>query len=622
MTVPAPKRRRAALDAEERPTPDRVDPAPSNAPLPRDAASTIIALQRAAGNAAVVKALRPPSAADVPVQRDDTKDPFQPVVSATVSDLSLETGHTAELGFTIDNFASRGGSKIGMGTRISDGRVLRDRRQFGEEQPDRRKGRWSLKVEGGGDGVAQAVGSATAWSEGKPERKVGQAAVRVTVSNPAARAEGALKAIDERRKKGEAIGADEQNLAESTAIHAAETVASKAGGSHGTEIAAVAGSLQNHITIIEAARARGYLQAVGDLSAKGMDKTADYDAFGRSLAGNLLWALSGVLPGAPLVTLATEGLGKFFTAKWHAPGPAQAAIVGTIGAMLAQFSAGLPSSTSSSARKILLEQTLTQANSTACNALRRAVPEYLAGAVAASPPTPGTDAVRYKSDLEIATRYALYGEVFLNKLNDGELPDAGKIQADARDNLLRQYVVANAALDDGTVVPTRSAQDSAEVEAAVDLMGGKEKLKIAPYELVANQMRAAAADMACTIDMDPAKLAAGLPAGNMYAPVTSFRSSELFGYRGGPDGWQQLFSKKIVRPDPEFDSEYYLPGLEGIDSLNVRREDLVSAVVGGQTVYSATNLYFSVRGAGKKVNYGMGLIDIPARFFIRYRVSP
>lgn len=54
-------------------------------------------------------------------------------------------------------------------------------------------------------------------------------------------------------------------------------------------------SILDQISRIESARARGYLQAVGDLSAKGLDKEEDYDAFAQSMAGNLLWALSGVL---------------------------------------------------------------------------------------------------------------------------------------------------------------------------------------------------------------------------------------------------------------------------------------------------------------------------------------
>jgi hypothetical protein len=54
-------------------------------------------------------------------------------------------------------------------------------------------------------------------------------------------------------------------------------------------------------------------------------------------------------------------------------------------------------------------------------ALRRAVPEYIAGAVRRLAPTSETDSTRDKSDLDIATRNALSGDVFLITMNDGQL---------------------------------------------------------------------------------------------------------------------------------------------------------------------------------------------------------
>jgi len=49
------------------------------------------------------------------------------------------------------------------------------------------------------------------------------------------------------------------------------------------------------------------------------------------------------------------------------------------------------------------------------------VPEYIAGAVRRLAPTSETDSTRDKSDLDIATRNALSGEVFLITMNDGQL---------------------------------------------------------------------------------------------------------------------------------------------------------------------------------------------------------
>jgi hypothetical protein len=444
--------------------------------------------------------------------------------------------------------------------------------------------------------------------------------------NESERAADALTSLRERRERGETIKPEEQEHAEKVAIHEAETLASGGVHGHGPNITAIVASLQNHITIIEAARARGYLKAVGDLSAKGLDKTADYDAFGTSLAGNLLWALSGVIPGAPLGEMAIGGLSKFFKAAWHLPSPAQTAVVGTVGAMMAQFSGGVPSSTSSSDKKIALETTLTQANSVACNALRRAVPEDIARAVGEAPPTRDTDATKYESELELGMRHLLYGDVYEKKLNDGELPDAAKIEEDARDQLLRQYVVANAALDDGKVVSTKAAKDTTEVDAAVGLMGGQEKLALQPYELVLNQLRVATKEMGCEIDLDEKKIARDLstPPFVFQVQPKSFSKYALFRYSGvgSLSKWSELFQRKIIKVTPEFDGEFYLPGLEGMDRVSILKQDLDSTQMGGQTVYSASRILFSVRGAGEKVDYTWGKIDIPADFMVLYEVEP
>ena len=109
--------------------------------------------------------------------------------------------------------------------------------------------------------------------------------------------------------------------------------------------------------------------------------------------------------------------------------------------MTAQFSAGFPSGASPSALKVAMETSLTNINADICNGLRRAAYEYLADAVAASPPELTTDAQQYAADLELGLRHALYGDIYTKGLNDGDQPQAGKVQQDARDQLLRQYVV-------------------------------------------------------------------------------------------------------------------------------------------------------------------------------------
>ena len=315
------------------------------------------------------------------------------------------------------------------------------------------------------------------------------------------------------------------------------------------------------------------------MSAKGLDKSADYGTFAQSLVGNLVWALSGVLPGAPMAVLAASGLQAFFKAKWTTPSPGWAAAVGTAGAMLAQFAAGIPSTANSSDLKIKIEEQLTRLNSSLCNSLRRTAYEYLADAVASSPPEGSTSAQHYAADLDLGLRHALYGEVYSKGLNDGDLPDAGKIQADARDQLLRQYVVSNAAISDGEVVGTKAVSDRAEVGAAVDLVGGKEALRLSPYELVVNQIRAAAADLNCTISLDAAAAAKTL--GNrddLRIPVTAFSAyhpNSLFASM--PTWWFRMITQeKLIKLDPEFDGEPYMSagGIKQVSQVVVRSKDL------------------------------------------------
>lgn len=434
-----------------------------------------------------------------------------------------------------------------------------------------------------------------------------------------------LASLSERRRRGEQIDDRSQLEAQKEAHAAAENVVIRAKDSSGNEITDVLRSIFDQISRIEAARARGYLQAIGDLSAKGLDKEADYDAFAQSLAGNLLWALSGVLPAAPLTVLLTSGLKAFFHAKWIAPGPRWTAAVGTAGAMIAQFSAGVPSSSSVAHVKIELEKTLTKINASICNGLRRDAYEYLADAVASAPPDPTSDAPLYSADLELGLRYALYGDVYSKHLNDGDQPDASKVQQAARDELLRQYVVGNAALSEGEVVATRAKSDQVNVDDAVDLLGGKAALDLQPYELVINQIRSAADDLGCSVDLDPSTAAQSLREGRVVSvPVTHFDRSRLFS-ASTPTRWMRMVAQeKILKLNPEFDNEAYMgaSGITRITNVIVAPErDLASAEINGKRVYTAKYVHFYAVGSGRREGDFIR-VRVPSAIDIRYRIAP
>ncbi|MCA1842689.1 MAG: hypothetical protein LC792_05765 [Actinobacteria bacterium] len=571
--------------------------------------AAVLALQRTAGNAAVQRLLggggggsqRPQGPV---LQRQPAPTGFTPKVSAHPEKLALETGQTAQVQYDIDNFARRRGAPITWGGGNSSGRVVAvDLEAF---QRTAKRDKATMAVTGRAAGSAEIIGTAHA-NYLKSGWTYGSGHVPVVVSSPADRAAATLRSLEGRRERGQEVGEKEQTAAEDAAVRAAETVAGRAKGSHGTEILGVKTAIDDEITRIEAGRARGYIQAVNDLNSKGLDKKEDYDAFGRSLLGNLLWAVSGL-----------------------AINPAAAAVIGVVGAMMAQFSSGSPSQfggsrddSTTSGLKTEMERTLTQINGTICNEARRLAARHLAEEVASSPPDAITDAGQYATDLKLTLRHQIYPDVYALHLADADgKPNAGAVQEQARYQLLRQYAAANAALSDGAAVTEKPMSGRAEVEAAVDLVGGTAALKLKPYELVVNQMRSAAADMGCTIAFDPDVATRVLTEGrDLYAVVTSFDRYRLFG-SGMPTRWfRMLTESKIVRPVPEFDNEAYLGTINKVERVTVHQGDLDSADVDGKKVFSARYMYFAAVGSGRREGDFIK-VDVPAAFDIRYRIAP
>jgi hypothetical protein len=446
--------------------------------------------------------------------------------------------------------------------------------------------------------------------------------VPITVSSAAARSAAHLAELRTRREQHGQVSEAEQVGAEREAIAGAETLASRAKGSHGTEVAVTLGRVLDQIGVIQHSREVGYLAALDELNAKGLDKSADYGAFGQSLAGNLLWALSGLFPEAPLGALAVEGLQSFFRTKWTKPSAGWTAAIGTVGAMMSQFSS-LPSGTATSALKIQMRQALSTINSEVCNALRRAAPELLASAIASSPPGKDSAAAAYAADLELGVRHALYGQIFTEGLADGDLVSGAKVQDSARVALLRQYIVANAALDgDGHVVGTKAMADQTQVGDALDLVGGAQNLKLQTYELIWNQVQTAAQDLGCTVAFDRDVVSKFLADGRSPTfEVTAYNPYHAFG-GSSPTHWlNPLHMNKIARPSPTFDNEAYLStgNVPSITQVMVHHDDVRHAVIGGKPIYSADRVHFLCKGVPSK---GFISVSPPAYFDIVYEIAP
>jgi hypothetical protein len=278
---------------------------------------------------------------------------------------------------------------------------------------------------------------------------------------------------------------------------------SKKKGVH-DEIASLLGNIDLAIERIETAKAAGYHEAIMLLNQEELDQPSNANAFWIALAGNLLWAVSGSLPWLAADALAKLKLPKLrqhfknsSTASTHI-----ATLIGTTGAMMAQFSAGLPTS---GQRKAGLEKELLNyfgiINAHVANKQRRMSRLLLLDAMSKEPPTEEMDPIDYVADISVGLRYTLYGDIYKEHLNDGALPDGARIKDFARDQLLHQYVAGTTAIVEGKIAPTAIVKLEGEnlVEQAIEALGGQKVLLFEPYELVKNQLLKVATDIGTSI---------------------------------------------------------------------------------------------------------------------------
>ena len=464
------------------------------------------------------------------------------------------------------------------------------------------------------------------------QRLAGNAATTefVTQRAPALATAGAeLRNVDTERRKagnlsgkaGEELGAKEL-AAEHDAEAAAQGALSGRGDASGLEVESVLRRIEGEITRIESARALGYVQAVGDLSAKGMDKEADYTQFGIATAGNLVWALSGLIPEVAVAKIGFTALKEFFAleattqALW-------ATALGVAGAMAAQFSGGFPSGTSVSSIKVALETSLSSINSAVCNEQRHRAYRLLVGALEAAPPDSGVKTKDYMGQLELMMRSALYGDIFSRGLNSGELVDASKVQQDARDQLLHQYLAGSSAIKDGKLEASAPNESQNMVSEATALLGGADKVHFRPYELVYNQVQTAAADLGCYIDIDEAKVEESfVQQGIIAIPVKWWDSGVVFG-RGMPTRWMNpLHTNRIVECDPSIDNEAYMSAdnVGRITTIYVNNFDLSTMDDAGKKIHSADIIRFAAEG-GKDSKGFISVTNVPKSFLIVYHIK-
>jgi hypothetical protein len=368
-------------------------------------------------------------------------------------------------------------------------------------------------------------------------------------------------------------------------------------------IASLLSSIDQSISIIETAKAVGYEEAINLLNAEELEKSPSTDSFWIAFAGNLLWALSGSIPGggaAALAMMKLPGLKNFF-GKNQNVSTHVATLIGVVGAMTAQFSSGLPSAGQSKVgiKRALLQQ-FGSLNTQIANAQRRTSRLVLLEAMSSDPPTETTDPVEYIADLSVGLRYHLYGDLYEKGLNDGALPSHAKVKDSARNELLHQYVAGNAAISRGEVIPSRSGKQGGEnlIEQSIKGLGGQKALSFGEYELVENQIFRAASDLGIQISRDTInKAVIKLKAGEDYSiPVPApdkhrikqllWQRIVVFSFRGEPDQFRP-------RPDRGADEEKWAASLvdKGSIKLWIVNKDLVKLERNGKTIYSPRRFF-------------------------------
>ena len=372
------------------------------------------------------------------------------------------------------------------------------------------------------------------------------------------------------------------------------------------EIASLLGNIDLAIERIETAKTDGHHEAIMLLNAEELEKSSNANAFWIALAGNLLWALSGSLPfvaAAALAKIKRPKLKEFFIDKTTAATHTASAI-GTVGAMMAQFSSGLPSA---GQRKVGLKKDLLKyfgiINSQVANKQRRISRLVLLDAMSKEPPTENTDPIDYIAELSVGLRYNLYGDIFKESLNDGALPDSAKIKDFARDQLLHQYVAGSSAISGGKIVPTAiTKQGENLVEQAIRALGGQKALLFEPYELVKNQLLRAASDIGVSI-YEPYihDLIAELMSGrDHYVPIAAPSKEKLVNLMvasivcindGGVSGGCSFAAMSKKEAEPVVASIIS----EGIDRMWVASSVLNTIDRKGKAMYSARRLFLEPR---------------------------
>ncbi len=410
--------------------------------------------------------------------------------------------------------------------------------------------------------------------------------------------------------------------AQQKAIAAAQHSLNRARHASGQEISNLVGGVSTDIGRIESARARGYLQATGDLNLTNFDSkpnAAQTTSFFLALAGNLGWALAGLIAITPvgIEAMVFEKVVSQFSLDWArfvraAPREmlvprlvqeemkrrGQLSVVASTGAaLMVSFANGLPTETRGgdvSVPIIEIENQLTALNSQLCTSTLHAVYPTFLSLMAGWPPSANIDAQQYAGVLEVLLRHTLFAGYYENGGASGKDIDTAKIQSDARNQLLRRLIVASGKIADGRISSTAIDKKGPGklVEPAVNLIGGVEALELGEYELVVEQLHRAIREL--NLQGGPNVDADGLR-NDFNRAETIVLSARTMDSGIGISNWGRA---AVPEGLAAFQPRGINPWFAEVNSIEIRKKDLNSANIrkGGAVAYSAEQ--FRVRGHG------------------------
>ncbi len=565
-----------------------------------------------------------------PAPKPKKKPDWEPEVEAETRSANVKVGKTVSLKFHVSNerTAPKGTTFDWRGIRLNESDAITI-----VGFSDHVGAHATLVVKGRAAGISEVGTTVYFKTPGAQEDYENTPRVRVEVGSEIEAAEAELAQIEKLHAEGKEkeVEPSRESAAHQEAVAAAKNTLGKARHAAGTEISEIFRRVNEDIDQIQNARHNGYQNALTDLNLTQLDEKEQEgraQSFALSLAGNLIWALSGLIAITPVgleAALATGLIAKLgknlgeASAKTLASRLVQleavhrARVITAINvgaALLVSFANGFPSGPSGggnvSEPLIQLRDLLGKFDDDVFKAMKRDVDSTLLRLLDIAPPEQDVDAQQYAGRLETGIRRVLFNGYYENGGATGNQVNPDVIEKDARNQLLRRLVVSSGKISGEGIESTKLEEHGLGklVKPAVKLVHGTEALKLGDYEFVAEQLqrtcRALGLEGLPNVDAD--QLRKDFAQSNtivLSARVTDGGVSITVAIRGLLfDSVELSADGGVSSPMMDFDPGSVYPQITEVLSIEIRKKDLTSAKIGkgGTLVYSTEKFWIRARG--------------------------